>query len=230
MTRLTVRVAKRVPGFSLNVDWCAGEGVTVLIGPSGSGKSLSLAIVAGLTRPDAGIVALDGSVLTDAARDLAVPAHLRGIGYVSQTGDLFPHMSARGNIAFAATSLPRSDRRARVRDVLESLRLTELAERRPAELSGGQRQRVALARALVRRPKLLVLDEPFSALDTDSRRQVRRVVLDAQRAGGMPVVLVTHELAEAREMADTVVVYSGSGTTGGRGAVPLVRGQGASAD
>jgi iron(III) transport system ATP-binding protein len=167
---------------------------TAVVGASGSGKSTLLRLIAGFEEPDAGSILLGDRVLS--TRGSSVPAHRRGIGYVAQDGALFPHLTTAANIAFG---LPRrGDRAARVREVMElASRDPVLATRFPHQLSGGQQQRVALARALAPRPGIILLDEPFSALDTGLREQTRRAVIDALERSGTTAVLVTHDQDEA---------------------------------
>lgn len=204
-----VRLRKRLPGFDLDVEWTCGGGLTVLFGYSGAGKSLTLRALAGLLRPDEGRVALDGEVLFDSMRGVNVPPQRRGLGYVPQDCALFPHMTVAENVAYGLASLPRLVRTERRDEMLAALGLTALVGKRPRELSGGQRQRVALARALAPRPRALLLDEPFSALDAPLRAEMRDLV----RTGfGVPVVLVTHDLYEAYTLADTMIVYGGDGS------------------
>jgi len=188
----------------LNLDeWSVAEGERfVLLGPSGSGKSTLLRILAGLVRPDRGSV-----VLQD--RDVSgVPAHQRGLGFVFQGLALWPHLSVRGNIAMGLDrEVPDvAERAQRVREVTEELHIDGFLSRKPAELSGGERQRVALARALVRRPGLLLLDEPFSDLDARLRREMARLVLDLHARHGMTTILITHDRTDAYLMADRIGV------------------------
>jgi iron(III) transport system ATP-binding protein len=187
--------------ITLSVD--QGAHVAV-VGPSGSGKTTLLRIIAGFETPASGTVRLDGGLLIDGKS--AVPTHQRSIGVVVQDGALFPHLTVRENIGFA---LLRRDHHQRAR-VLELLQLVELdgtlLERRPDQLSGGQQQRVALARALARRPKLMLLDEPFSALDTGLRASLRGAVANLLRSAGVTTILITHDQAEALSFADQVAV------------------------
>jgi len=175
-----------------------------VVGPSGSGKTTLLRLIAGFETPDAGTIRLGGEPLFDGAT--AVPPHRRNIGYVPQEGALFPHLSAADNIAFGL----RADRRTRTRRVDELLEIVELdralRERRPHELSGGQQQRVALARALAQQPRLMLLDEPFSALDAGLRASTRRAVARMLRGVGMTSILVTHDQAEALTFGDQLAV------------------------
>ncbi|WP_337267914.1 ABC transporter ATP-binding protein [Oryzifoliimicrobium ureilyticus] len=188
---------------SISLDVPAGSR-TAVVGPSGSGKTTLLRIIAGFERPDEGSIMLSGDYLARGAS--VVPAHKRGIGIVSQDGALFPHLSIAQNIAFGfERGAPDRDRR-----VLELLEMVELdpsmLSRRPHELSGGQQQRVALARALGRKPRLMLLDEPFSALDTGLRENMRKAVSRVLQAAGITAILVTHDQTEALSFADQVAV------------------------
>jgi iron(III) transport system ATP-binding protein len=187
--------------LSVPADSC-----TAVVGPSGSGKTTLLRVIAGFDAADAGKVMLDGQILADGAK--AVPAHRREIGYVAQDGALFPHLSIAENIGFG---LPRRDpgRDARIAELIEMVDLDPaILGRRPDELSGGQQQRIALARALARRPRLMLLDEPFSALDTGLRAVTRQAVARVLRAARITTILVTHDQNEALSFADQVAVLS----------------------
>jgi len=186
------------------VDLDVPEGtLTAVLGPSGCGKTTLLRAVAGFVAPDAGTIVVDNHVLFGAGTD--VPPERRGVALVPQEGSLFPHLDVAGNVAFG---LPRDQRRGsrRVAEVLELVGLAGYAKRRPDELSGGQQQRVALARALAPSPRLVLLDEPFSALDAGLRGAIRSDVRTALAATGATAVLVTHDQDEALSMADTVAV------------------------
>lgn len=175
-----------------------------IVGPSGSGKTSLLRIIAGFESPDAGRLLLDGAVLADGAT--MVPAFRRGVGVVAQDGGLFPHLSVAENIAFG---LDRGDaaRAARTAELADMVGLdAAMLRRRPDELSGGQQQRVALARAMARQPRLMLLDEPFSALDTALRVSTRKAVADLLHHAGITTILVTHDQAEALSFADKVAV------------------------
>ncbi|WP_275782999.1 ABC transporter ATP-binding protein [Pararhizobium gei] len=179
-------------------------GRTAIVGPSGSGKSTLLRIIAGFETPDRGSLFLDGQPL--AGSGFFVPAHKRGIGIVSQDGALFPHLTVAENIGFGIARQA-SDRARRITELMEMVELeTVMAGRRPHQLSGGQQQRVALARALALKPRLMLLDEPFSALDTGLRDTMRRTVARVLRAAGTTAILVTHDQAEALSFADKVAV------------------------
>jgi len=178
---------------------------TAIVGPSGCGKTTLLRLIAGFMTPDQGQILLDGAVIADGPQ-VSVPAHRRGIGLVAQDGALFPHLTIGENVGFG---LAKSDteRTAKIVDLMQAVGLDAgLRQRRPHELSGGQQQRVALARALAMKPRLMLLDEPFSALDTGLRAATRDAVVALLDSAGIAAVLVTHDQAEALSFADQVAV------------------------
>jgi molybdate transport system ATP-binding protein len=186
---------------------CAAGELTALVGPSGAGKTSLLRVIAGLMRPTRARVTVDGEPWFDSARGLDVPPQRRHVGFVFQQYALMPHLSALGNVALALGHLPAAGRAAAARGWLERVGLgTELHARRPLALSGGQQQRVAVARALAREPRLLLLDEPFSAVDQMTRRGLYQVLADLRRELTVPILLVTHDLGEARALADQLAV------------------------
>ena len=201
---LRARLLQRSP-IPLDAELaCAPGELAALVGPSGSGKSTILRCIAGLHRPRAGQVRCNGSVWFDGAVDL-LPQQRR-VGLVFQSYALFPHLSALGNVAIAAGHLPPQARAARARELLELVNLAGLEARRPAQLSGGQQQRVALARALARDPEVLLLDEPFAAVDRVTRRKLQRELARLRQRVRVPIVLVTHDLDEARALADSMTI------------------------
>ncbi|WP_441249593.1 ABC transporter ATP-binding protein [Kitasatospora sp. McL0602] len=185
-------------GIELSVEDGA---LACVLGPSGCGKSTLLRVIAGFHSATRGRVALGERVLDDGRRRL--PAERRRIGYVPQDGALFPHLTVAGNIGFG---LPRGERRERVAELLDLIGLTGLGDRHPHQLSGGQQQRVALARALAPAPELLLLDEPFAALDAALRTELRTEVAATLRRAGATAILVTHDQEEAFSFADTIAV------------------------
>ena len=196
-------------GVNLSV---AKGGTTAIVGPSGSGKTTLLRLIAGFEHPDTGSISLNGAKV--AGEGVWVPAHKRHVGYVAQDGALFPHLSVGQNISFGLDSakLPGGHRgvKSRVAELLEMVSLDPaMAKRRPHELSGGQQQRVALARALAREPELMLLDEPFSALDAGLRVATRRAVGKVLHDAGVTTILVTHDQGEALSFADQVAVMRG---------------------
>jgi molybdate transport system ATP-binding protein len=194
----TIEVAFRMPA--------AGFGITVLFGPSGAGKTTVLRCLAGLERPDQGTIRFGGQVWFDAVTGNYMAPQRRGVGHVAQDYALFPHLSAAANVGYGLKHLPPGERSRRVAEIINLVGLGGLEERKPSQLSGGEQQRVALARALVRRPQLLLLDEPLAALDAPTREQLRRQLRRLLREWGKPTVLVTHDRIEALALGDTVVL------------------------
>jgi molybdate transport system ATP-binding protein len=214
---LELAVARRIGEFELDVAFTLEAGVSVLFGPSGAGKSLTLALIAGLVRPDAGTIAINGQVVTDCARRTYVTTQKRRIGMVFQDGLLLPHRSALDNVALAVRQASgRQTRRAIARSWLERVGAEGFANRRPGSLSGGQRQRVALARGLAGEPALVLLDEPLSALGSDVRRELRKLIRGVLISSGAPAVLVTHDAEEAEELGDVIIAYNQGRVTGTR--------------
>ena len=179
-----------------------------LLGPSGCGKSTTLRCIAGLERPEGGVIAVNGRMQVNVAGNIFVPAHLRGVGMVFQSYAIWPHMTVYQNVAYAleVRKTPRAEIRARVMEALELVGLTGLADRPAPKLSGGQQQRVALARAVVGRPSLLLFDEPLSNLDAKLRERMRHEIRELQQRLEITTVFVTHDQTEALAMSDTVAV------------------------
>ena len=173
---LSARIRKSFPsterGFSLDVDFSAAPGFTILFGPSGSGKTTLLDCVAGLATPDAGRIAVGERMLFDAGSHISTPVAKRGVGYVLQDLALFPHLTVEQNTEYGLAHLPRSTRKQRAAVMLQEFRIDHLRQQRPGEISGGERQRVALARALVTDPCVLLLDEPLAALDAATKAKI----------------------------------------------------------
>ena len=186
---------------------CEAGQMTALVGPSGAGKTSMLRVIAGLARPQRARVQVGEELWTDTAAGLFKPPQQRHVGLVFQHYALMPHLSALDNVALAMLHLPRGERRLRAARWLEHVRLEgDVTARRPQALSGGEKQRVAVARALAREPRVLLLDEPFSAVDQMNRHGLYRVLADLRRELTVPIVLVTHDLQEARLLADRMVV------------------------
>ncbi|MCK9240503.1 ATP-binding cassette domain-containing protein [Desulfocurvus sp.] len=197
---LAMNVRKRLAHFELRAELrCEPGSLTALVGPSGAGKTTLMRIAAGLDQPDEGRVALGACVWVDTAAGVFVPPRHRGLGFVFQDYPLFPHLTVRANVAIAAR------RRERVDELLELFGIARLAGKRPGAISGGERQRAAFCQALARDPVLLLLDEPFSALDAATRRALRRELAALKGELGVPIVHVTHDLEEARELGDAIV-------------------------
>ena len=191
---LEVNIEKKLNGFTLRSEFTAGDTATALLGASGCGKSMTLRCIAGIVKPDMGRIVLDGRVLFDSEQHIDLPPQQRGVGLLFQNYALFPNMTVEQNILCGLKAeKDKAARKARCEEMLRAMRLEELASRRPAELSGGQQQRTALARILVGKPKILMLDEPFSALDSYLREEVEGEVGallagDPQPGRGLPPV------------------------------------------
>jgi molybdate transport system ATP-binding protein len=194
-------------GFVLDVDLSVPPGVMILFGASGSGKTQTLLSVAGLTRPDDGLITIGGETLFDSSRDFSLPVSRRRVGYVFQSLALFPHMTAQANVEFAAQDLPRRERRERARALLERFGVEHAAARRPREISGGEAQRVALARALASEPRMLLLDEPLSALDEPVKLSIMSDLREMNRRLRLPILYVTHSRDEALALGERALVF-----------------------
>ena len=203
---LDIALRHAFPDFNLDIAFTAPPGVTALFGPSGSGKSTVLAAVAGLLRPAAGRVALDGTVLLDTAARLAVPAEKRRCGVVFQDSRLLPHLSVDANLRYGARRAPRGAAGPGFDEVVALLGIAPLLPRRPRALSGGEKQRVALGRALLSRPRLLLMDEPLAALDAPRRAAILPFLERLRDGWNLPVLYVTHALDEVDRLADTLVL------------------------
>jgi ABC-type sulfate/molybdate transport systems ATPase subunit len=205
--KLSLNVHRRFEGFQLNVQVHIPLSFTALLGVSGAGKSLTLRSLAGLLHPDQGRIVLDGRILFDSQQHIFMPPQARRIGYVPQHSALFPHQTVAEQIRFALPArTSRKSQVARVAELVTVLELEGLERRYPDALSGGQQRRVALARALAADPQLLVLDEPFSALDVPVRERLYEVLRHLHQQFALPIILVTHDRAEVEQLADTVVV------------------------
>jgi molybdate transport system ATP-binding protein len=211
LINISKNLTSRGRGFFLDVAFRTSKDIVILFGPSGSGKTLTLQAISGLMRPDSGQIVVDGKIFFDSNQKINLPARKRDIGYVFQDYALFPHLSVRENVGFGLKKLWQwrvsSKDRKRVDNILEIFEMEQMANLRPCEISGGQRQRVALARALVKKPSLLLLDEPFSALDTHLRTKMRNELLEVQSRFRIPVILITHDPEDVSVLAQTMVVY-----------------------
>lgn len=208
--KLRLESGKRA--FCLDVSVCSPDRFTILYGHSGSGKSLTLKCMAGIIRPDSGRIAVGGRVLFDSAKKINIPVRDRRLGYVFQDYALFPHLSVLENVGFAFKrgfrARMQKDNIRRVMEILDILGIEYIAGARPDEISGGQKQRVAIARTLVLRPDAILLDEPFSALDTMLRAKLRDELKTLQKRYDIPVVLITHDPADIDAFPGTVVNYT----------------------
>ena len=207
---LEVHIEKKLNGFTLRSDFTAGNTATAILGASGCGKSMTLRCIAGIVKPDKGRIVLDGRVLFDSEQHIDLPPQQRGVGLLFQNYALFPNMTVEQNILCGLKAeRDKAARKARCAGMLRALRLEELASRRPAELSGGQQQRTALARILVGKPKILMLDEPFSALDSYLREEVEGEVGSLLAGFDGTALLVTHNRDEAYRLCREMIVMDG---------------------
>ena len=200
-----IAIHKKLPQFSLDVQLASQSERLALVGASGSGKSLTMQLLCGLLKPDGGHIRIGGETWFDAHTDL--PVQLRRAGLMFQDYALFPHLSVAQNIGFGLQTgwrNPGNKPREAVQQWLDTLQLAHVAHQRPGQISGGQKQRTALARALITAPKILLLDEPFSALDTDLRCHTRTELAALQRQSGVPMILITHDMADAEALADEI--------------------------
>lgn len=226
--QLSVDIQSRLrsPGriFDLAVRFEVHAELAVIYGPSGAGKSVTLQAVAGLLTPDAGVIRFGEETLFDAGRKIDVPARERRFGYVFQDYALFPHRTVYQNVTAALAPLfgnrLDSEARERISMLLSAFELTPVADSYPNQISGGQRQRTALARALAAHPRLLLLDEPFNALDTDLRDRTRRQVLDVHERFDVPIILITHDEADVGYFGREVVRIEAGGIVSGRESGP----------
>lgn len=210
---VAVDITTTVGTFTVAADFTATPGITALFGPSGSGKSVTLATIAGLLRPVRGRIALAGTVVADPAQGVHVRTQDRRLGMVFQQAGLLPHRSPLDNVAIAVRTGNRTRRRETALDWLDQVHAAQLATTPTATLSGGEQQRISLARALAGQPQLLLLDEPFSALDQATRRSLRQLVRDLVDVHELSAIVVTHDLEDIAHLADRVVLYEPGATT-----------------
>src|SRR5215472_8916987 len=204
---LEARIRKQLTAtFRLDVRFALEAGITILFGPSGAGKTTLLDCISGLSAPDRGRIALGGTVLFDADKQINLPVRHRKVGYVFQDLALFPHLKVQANVAYGLAGMSSQDRKWRVEKILDSLGIEPLRRRRPAELSGGERQRVALARALVTEPSILLLDEPLAALDLPVRMKIADDLRRSIQTLPIPVLYVTHNRDEVFMLGERLLV------------------------
>lgn len=203
---LSVALRHRFPGFALDAAFEVPAGVTALFGRSGSGKTTIVKAVAGLLRPEAGRVVVDGRVLLDTAAGVDMPVHRRRIGFVFQDARLFPHLTVRQNLDYGRRFAPRGEGGIRFDAVVEMLGVARLLARRPGTLSGGERSRVGIGRALLAHPRLLILDEPMAALDAARRDEILPCLERVRDHAGVPILYISHAMAEVARLATTVVL------------------------
>ena len=208
-TVIEVDVRHEFPGFSLEVSFTSERGgVTALFGPSGAGKTTLVDMMAGLTRPNAGRIAVGGRILFDSDAGVDLRPERRRIGYVFQESRLFPHLSVGANLSYGMRRLPAAERRVDRDRVIELLGIGHLTERRPHHLSGGEKQRVAIGRALLTSPRLLLMDEPLAGIDVARRSEILPFIEGLRDELGIPIVYVSHNADEIIRLADTVVLVA----------------------
>jgi molybdate transport system ATP-binding protein len=215
---LAVDVEKQLGDFSLSARFATSNGVTGVFGPSGAGKTTLVNMISGLLAPDRGRIAIDDTVLFDSEKRINLPPHRRRIGYVFQEGRLFPHLSVKRNLDYGRRmrGLPLDG--ALTQRIIGLLDIGHLIDRRPGKLSGGERQRIAIGRALLMRPRLLLLDEPLASLDVARKREILPYLERLRDEVGVPMVYVSHQAAELRRIATSVVRLSAGkvAATGGK--------------
>ena len=203
---ISVSVLHRQGDFVLDAHFEAGEGVTALFGPSGSGKTTLVQMIAGLTRPDEASISFDGMLWDDTDKRVFVTPHRRRIGYVFQEGRLFPPLTARQNLLYGQFFAPRGERRISEAEVVSLLGIERLLNARPATLSGGEKQRVAIGRALLSAPRLILMDEPLSALDRTRKQEILPYIESIRDRIKIPIVYVSHAIDEVARLANRVVL------------------------
>jgi molybdate transport system ATP-binding protein len=206
---LSIDVVSRLAEFTLETRFSADAGVTVLFGPSGSGKSSVINMIAGLLKPERGRIVVNGRVLFDSAEGIDVAIHRRRIGYVFQEGRLFPHLNVRQNLLFGRWFSARDERYTDIGQVVEMLGIGGLLARRPRDLSGGEKQRVAIGRALLASPRVLLMDEPLASLDPRRKEEILPFLERLKKTANIPIVYVSHSVEEVTRLADTLVLLSG---------------------
>jgi molybdate transport system ATP-binding protein len=203
---LQVDISKRLGEFVVEASFASEGRVTGLFGASGAGKTSLINMIAGLLRPDRGRISIDGETLDDTAASVRVPVHRRRIGYVFQDARLFPHLDVRQNLDYGRRMNRLADDAAQRKRVTGLLDIGHLLDRRPGRLSGGERQRVALGRALLSRPRLLLLDEPLGSLDEERKVEILPYLVRLRDEAGIPMVYVSHDTSEMRQLASQVVM------------------------
>jgi molybdate transport system ATP-binding protein len=206
LTMLRVEVSKRLGEFTVEAAFASEGRVTGLFGTSGAGKTSLINMIAGLLRPDRGIIAIDGETLDDTSARTHVAVYRRRIGYVFQDARLFPHLDVRENLDYGRRMNRLAEDGAQWRRVTELLDIGDLLDRRPGKLSGGERQRVALGRALLSQPRLLLMDEPLGSLDEERKEEILPYLVRLRDEAGIPMVYVSHDPSEMRKLATQIAI------------------------
>ncbi len=204
---LEVRVKKKMPEFSLDVAFSINQEILAILGPSGSGKTMTLHCIAGLITPDEGYIKLNDRVLFDSSDGINLPPQIRKTGFVFQNYALFHHLTVEQNIAYGIRHLPQREVKERVTQLLDKMNIKRLGHRFPRQLSAGQQQRVAVARALAPEPEVLLLDEPFSALDSMVKERLQLELQSLQQFYKGNMLFVTHDLAEGYKLSSKIAIY-----------------------
>lgn len=205
---LIIDMKKSYKDFKLEVNFTADREVTVIVGPSGSGKSTILNCVAGVTSPDTGVISLNDEIFFDSYIEKTLPVHKRRIGYVFQSYALFPHINVYRNIKYGLNNYHLPSDNDQVYRFAEVFKIEKLLKKYPYQLSGGEKQRVALARSLIIKPKLLLLDEPFSALDNNTKQILYNEFLEIREEWNIPILMITHDEEEARYLGNRIIRIS----------------------
>ncbi len=203
---IKARFGKKLPSFELQIDIALNNGILAVVGPSGAGKTTLLQCIVGLQKPTWGEIQIGSRLIFSSEQGTNLPTRKRRIGYVFQDYALFPHMTVEKNVLYGMSKENKlSKRNLSVSSILTMLKIDHLGKRYPGEISGGEKQRVALARALMTSPELLLLDEPLSALDQDTRSALQQELLKIQRQWQIPIILVTHDTLEAKLLGDQII-------------------------
>lgn len=220
---LDVEIRHNVGDFKLDARFQSESGLTALFGPSGSGKTTIVKAVGGLLRPDHARIVVEDRVLVDTDKNIFVPKHRRRIGYVFQEDRLFPHLNVRHNLLFGRWFTPRGERVGNFDKIVDLLGIDHLLGRAPSTLSGGEKQRVAIGRTLLADPQLLLMDEPLASLDEARKAEIYPYIERLRDEGGVPIVLVSHSVAEIARLATSVVVLSNGHVTASGSASEILR-------
>ncbi|MHB8104920.1 MAG: sulfate/molybdate ABC transporter ATP-binding protein [Dehalococcoidales bacterium] len=204
---LEVSIKKSLAGFNLNANFSINQEILAILGPSGSGKTMTLQCIAGLIKPDAGYIKLNDKVLLDTNAKVNLKPQSRRVGFVFQNYALFSHLNVRDNVNYGIRHLPKPEIADRVAQLLDKMHLSDLGHRYPRQLSAGQQQRVALARAIAPEPEVLLLDEPFSALDSQVKERMELEIMNLQNFFKGNILFVTHDLTEGYKLASKIAVY-----------------------